>query len=75
MDIAYIVYKLAYLIVKFNYDFELKKFVLGLGFENYFIRNIFECYYIPVPASLVGLVYIYSRHQYFKGYSRSVEER
>nr|KAG5692009.1 hypothetical protein BaRGS_027654 [Batillaria attramentaria] len=28
-----------------------------------------------VPSAIVGAVYIYSRHKYFEGYSRSVEER
>ncbi|ESP04391.1 hypothetical protein LOTGIDRAFT_237360 [Lottia gigantea] len=32
-------------------------------------------FFHPIPSSMVGLVYLYSRQKYFNGYSRSVEER
>ncbi|KAK7476730.1 hypothetical protein BaRGS_00032023, partial [Batillaria attramentaria] len=32
-------------------------------------------FFHQVPSAIVGAVYIYSRHKYFEGYSRSVEER
>ena len=33
-----------------------------------------ECV-VSVASSVVGLVYIYSRHQYFVGYGSSAQER
>ncbi|ESP04392.1 hypothetical protein LOTGIDRAFT_204965 [Lottia gigantea] len=32
-------------------------------------------FFHPVPSALAGVVYLYSRHRYFEGYIKSVEDR